>query len=95
MLHFFKHGAAQKAKPAASILETYPDKLPDELFERASGTILRRAKRSGYSNYSDPGFYPACIPQKQGGDVLPLAAAHSAVVHVHLSRFCPVSATLT
>lgn len=51
MLHFFKHGAAQKAKPAASILETYPDKLPDELFERASYDPTA-GERSGYSNYS-------------------------------------------
>ena len=51
MLHFFKHGAAQKAKPAASILETYPDKLPDALFERASYDPTA-GERSGYSNYS-------------------------------------------
>ena len=51
MLHFFKHGAAQKAKPAASILETYPDKLPDELFERASYDPTA-GEHSGYSNYS-------------------------------------------
>ena len=51
MLHFFKHGATQKAKPAASILETYPDKLPDKLFERASYDPTA-GERSGYSNYS-------------------------------------------
>ena len=46
----FKRDARKRVTPS-SILETYPDKLPDALFERAAYDP-QAGERSGYSNYS-------------------------------------------
>ena len=51
MLVLFNRDAKKKEAPCASILETYPDKLPDALFERAAYDP-QAGERGGYSNYS-------------------------------------------
>ncbi|MGN0772942.1 MAG: ABC transporter permease, partial [Candidatus Ventricola sp.] len=51
MLSLFHRRAKKEKTHTSSILETYPDRLPDELFERAAYDP-QAGERGGYSNYS-------------------------------------------
>ena len=48
---FFKKKSAADAASTVSMFDTYPDRLPDELFERAEYDAAA-GEKGGYSNYS-------------------------------------------
>ena len=48
---FFRKKSAADAASSVSMFDTYPDKLPDELFERAEYDAAA-GEKGGYSNYS-------------------------------------------